>query len=176
MPKKFNEFSTSCFQRIACTKQSFENYPSNKHILMIKDSNQNQFQRAPFTLIPIFTSLLQISQDCGVAPILPSPFYAFMCNTFTHVIQIHVKGLCCTCCAACSFFHVTVCLRNLPTSVRLTLSHSFYFLNYFLLVYSCFRMLNRFLLYRKVNQQYIHLLFFGFPSHLGHHRALSRFP
>ena len=141
---------------------------------MIKDSNQNQFQRAPFILIPIFTSLLQISQDCGVAPSF-HPHSMRLCATHSHVIQIHVKRLCCTCCAACSFFHVTVCLRNLPVSVRLTLSHSFYFLNYFLLVYSCFRMFNRFLLYRKVNQQYIHPLFFGFPSHLDHHRALSRF-
>ena len=36
----------------------------------------------------------------------------------------------------------------------------------------------QFLLYSKVNQLYvfIHPLFFGFPSHLGHHRALSRVP
>ena len=35
-----------------------------------------------------------------------------------------------------------------------------------------------FLLYSKVNQLYIYIypLFFGFPSHLGHHRALSRVP
>ena len=35
-----------------------------------------------------------------------------------------------------------------------------------------------FLLYSKVNQLYvyIYLPFFGFPSHSGHHRALSRIP
>ena len=34
-------------------------------------------------------------------------------------------------------------------------------------------MLCEFLLYSKVNQLYIYMypLFFGFPSHLGHHRA-----
>ena len=36
-------------------------------------------------------------------------------------------------------------------------------------------MLSQFLLYSKVNQPYIYmcLLFLGFPSYLGHHRALS---
>ena len=36
----------------------------------------------------------------------------------------------------------------------------------------------QFLLYSKVNQLYVYIypLFFGFPSHLGHHRALSRAP
>ena len=36
-------------------------------------------------------------------------------------------------------------------------------------------MLYWFLLYSKVNQLYVHIypLFFGFPSHLGHHRSLS---
>ena len=36
----------------------------------------------------------------------------------------------------------------------------------------------KFLTYSKVNQLYvyIHSLFFGFASHLGHHRALSRVP
>ena len=35
-----------------------------------------------------------------------------------------------------------------------------------------------FLLYSKVNQSYVYIypLFFWFPSHLGHHRALSRIP
>ena len=35
-----------------------------------------------------------------------------------------------------------------------------------------------FLLYSKVNQSYVYIypLFFRFPSHLGHHRALSRVP
>ena len=48
----------------------------------------------------------------------------------------------------------------------------------FLLEYSCFTMLCQFLLYNKVNQLYVYIypLFFGFPSHLGHHRALSRVP
>ena len=37
-------------------------------------------------------------------------------------------------------------------------------------------MFSQFLLHRKVNQLYvyIHPLFFGFPSHLDHHRVLSR--
>ena len=35
-----------------------------------------------------------------------------------------------------------------------------------------------FLLHSKVNQLYVYIypLFLGFPSHLGHHRALSRAP
>ena len=39
-------------------------------------------------------------------------------------------------------------------------------------------MLCQFLLYSRVNQLYVYLypLFFGFPSHLGHHRSLSRVP
>ena len=39
-------------------------------------------------------------------------------------------------------------------------------------------MLCSFLLYSKVNQLYVYIypLFFGFPSHLGHHRSLSRVP
>ena len=39
-------------------------------------------------------------------------------------------------------------------------------------------MLCQFLLYSKMNQLciYIYPLFFGLPSHLGHHRALSRIP
>ena len=43
---------------------------------------------------------------------------------------------------------------------------------------SCFTMLCESLLYGKANQLYVHTypLFFGFPSHLGHHRALSRVP
>ena len=53
-----------------------------------------------------------------------------------------------------------------------------FFLKKFLLEYSCFTTLCQYLLYSKVNQLYvyIHPLFFGFPSHLGHHRALSRVP
>jgi len=47
-----------------------------------------------------------------------------------------------------------------------------------LLDYIYFTMLCQFLLYIKVNHLYIYIypLFFGFPSHLGHHGALSRFP
>ena len=53
-----------------------------------------------------------------------------------------------------------------------------YRLFFFKLEYSCFTMLCQFLLYGKVNQLYVYIcpLFFGFPSHLGHHRALSRVP
>ena len=44
--------------------------------------------------------------------------------------------------------------------------------------YSCFTMLCECPLYSKGNQLYVHIhpLFSGFPSHLGHHRALSRAP
>ena len=39
-------------------------------------------------------------------------------------------------------------------------------------------MLYKFLLYSKVNQLYIYMyhLFFRFPSHLSHHRTLTRVP
>ena len=45
----------------------------------------------------------------------------------------------------------------------------------FLLKYSCFTILYYFVLYRKMNllYSYIYLLFLGFPSYFGHHRALS---
>ena len=45
----------------------------------------------------------------------------------------------------------------------------------FLLEYSCFTMMCYFLLYSKLNKLYVYIypLFFAFPSHLGHHRALS---
>ena len=48
----------------------------------------------------------------------------------------------------------------------------------FLLGYSCFTMLRQLLLHREVNQPYVYTyhLPFGFPSHPGHHRALSRVP
>ena len=51
-------------------------------------------------------------------------------------------------------------------------------LKIFLLEYSYFTMLCQLLLYDKVNQLsvYIYPLFFGFPSHSGHHRALRRVP
>ena len=41
-----------------------------------------------------------------------------------------------------------------------------------------FTMLCQFLLYSEVNQLYVYIypLLFGFPSHLGHHRAFSRVP
>ena len=54
----------------------------------------------------------------------------------------------------------------------------FYFLFIFLLEYSCFTLLCQLLLYSKVYQPYVYIypLFSGFPSHLGHHRALSRVP
>ena len=52
------------------------------------------------------------------------------------------------------------------------------FIYLFLLEYSCFTMLCQFLLYSKVSQLYVYIfpLFFRFPSHLGHHRSLSRVP
>ena len=57
-------------------------------------------------------------------------------------------------------------------------SFTFYFFYQFFLEQSCFTMLHQFLLYSKVSQLYVYIypLFGGFPSHLGHHRALSRVP
>ena len=48
----------------------------------------------------------------------------------------------------------------------------------FVLKYSRFTVLCLFLLYGEVTQVYVYInpLFYGFPSHLGHHRALSRVP
>ena len=45
-------------------------------------------------------------------------------------------------------------------------------------MHSCVTILCSFLLYSKANQLYIHTypVFFGFPSHLGHNRALNRVP
>ena len=56
---------------------------------------------------------------------------------------------------------------------QFTLSLSLFFLEC-----NCLTMVCMFLLYSKVNQLYvsIYLPFFGFPSHSGHHRALSRVP
>ena len=53
-----------------------------------------------------------------------------------------------------------------------------FFIKNFLLEYICFTILCQFILYSKVNQLYVYIcpLFFGFPSHLGHQRALSRVP
>ena len=57
-----------------------------------------------------------------------------------------------------------------------------YFLHDFLklifLECTCFTILCQFLLYKKENQLYIYIcpLFFGFTSHLGHHKVLSRVP
>ena len=50
--------------------------------------------------------------------------------------------------------------------------------NYFLLKYGCFTMLCYYLLYSKVNKLYVYIypLFFIFPFHSGHHRALGRVP
>ena len=54
----------------------------------------------------------------------------------------------------------------------------FIFYSLFLLEYSHFTALCQFLLYSKGNHQYIHIHFlpFGFPSYLGHQRALNRIP
>ena len=52
------------------------------------------------------------------------------------------------------------------------------FLKNFYLCVMGFTMLGWFLPYSEVNQLhvYIYPLFFGFPAHLGHHRALSGVP
>ena len=53
-----------------------------------------------------------------------------------------------------------------------------FFFNKFLLACSCFTMLCQFLLCNNLYQLYVYIypLFFRFPSHLGHRRALSRVP
>ena len=68
--------------------------------------------------------------------------------------------------------------KGSPKTCKNTFSNKnlcFYF-NIFFLAYSCFRMLYEFLLYSKGNQPHVYKypLFFRFPSHLGHHRLLSR--
>ena len=47
-----------------------------------------------------------------------------------------------------------------------------------ILKYSCFTKFCYFLLYKKVSPSYVYIypLLFGFPSHLGYHRALVEFP
>ena len=59
-----------------------------------------------------------------------------------------------------------VCVFFLPLFLKL------------LLEYSCFTMLCWFWLYSKKNHPYVYIypLFFGFPSHLGHHKGLSGVP
>jgi len=57
-------------------------------------------------------------------------------------------------------------------------SNDFSIILIFLLECGCFSVLCWFMLYSKMNQAnvYIYLLFLVFPSHLDHHRALSRVP
>ena len=81
------------------------------------------------------------------------------------------------------FFLLTLCLSSTYLFLNfITIVVLFNFLfslfKKFLLEYSCFTMLCQFLLNSKVNQLYVYIypLFFGFLSHLGHHRALSRVP
>ena len=52
---------------------------------------------------------------------------------------------------------------------------TFSFVKNFLSEYSCFIMFCQFLVYSRVDQLYVYIypFFFGFPSYLGHHRALS---
>ena len=69
-------------------------------------------------------------------------------------------------------------LKTNDTNEFIYIDSFFMFKKNFLLRYSCFTMLCYFLLYSKVNQLYVYIysLFFGFPFHLGHRRALSRVP
>ena len=55
---------------------------------------------------------------------------------------------------------------------------SFFFINSFLLEYICITVLCQFLPFSKINQLYVCIqpLFFGFLSHLVHHRLLNRVP
>ena len=55
-------------------------------------------------------------------------------------------------------------------------SFTFFYLIQFSLESSWFTMLCQFLLYSKVNQLYIYLLFFIFCSHIGHYRVLEGAP
>ena len=52
-------------------------------------------------------------------------------------------------------------------------SHDSFFFKIWSVVLQRFTILGWFLLYREVNQLYVYIqpLFFGWPSHLGHHRA-----
>ena len=61
---------------------------------------------------------------------------------------------------------------------RAFFSLSFLFFKKISLTYSCFTMLYYFLLCSKVSQPHVYIcsLFLGFPSNLGHYRALSRVP
>ena len=75
-------------------------------------------------------------------------------------------------------------LGSLPAVVACGYAHfqAFFFFSVifkkFLLEYSCFTISCQFLLCSEVNELYVYIypLLFGFPSHLGHHRALSRVP
>ena len=62
--------------------------------------------------------------------------------------------------------------------IQLILQDPFHQLKKKLLEFSWVTVLCWFLLYSKVNQQYMYIcpLFLGFPSHLGHHGALRRLP
>ena len=73
-------------------------------------------------------------------------------------------------------FIPTSCFPTVHLSKLLYFIHGIPFLNFYwstVALQCCI-----FLLYSKVNQLYIYTypLFFGFPSHLGHHRALSSIP
>ena len=65
-----------------------------------------------------------------------------------------------------------------PTPGGPELSSPFLFFKKISLTYSCFTMLYYFLLCSKVSQPHVYIcsLFLGFPSNLGHYRALSRVP
>ena len=67
-----------------------------------------------------------------------------------------------------------ICCHHLELFQNMESTTNSFFLMIFL-EYSCFAMCS-FLLHSKSNQLYVYinLLFYGFPSHLDHHRALSR--
>ena len=60
-------------------------------------------------------------------------------------------------------------------AIYLSSKQTFFLKNYFYWRYIYFTMLCQFPLYSKVSHLYVYLypLFFGFPSHLGRHRALD---
>ena len=88
--------------------------------------------------------------------------------------QLQVLGLLslCNCMSQFLIINLSVCLY-----IYICICILYLFLK-FLVVYSCFTMLCHFLLHSKANLLYvcIHPFLFGFLSHLGHHRALTRVP
>ena len=70
------------------------------------------------------------------------------------------------------------CVSLVRDVTQMPLATILSFFKKILLKCGCFTMLCDFLLYNEVDQPHVYVnpLFFGFPSHLGHHRALNGDP